>query len=408
MRSRDLLLSGADYDWITNYATKWITGHEISWTDTRTTSRETTFTEKVPVTTTGTTLKLTTKPGAARNLYKQYINYYIYNIHESRDAEPDGLTFWYEGISKYVASRLGISQIEAVRRMRAGMVPTAEDRKVIEDYVWGVHKRYATERYIKSYYWVSSQGIDVKLDGWSAITFRDVFNKAQDLTYNELSRKYGNRPIPENIVLCTPEQWDANPAYWDEQLHKLMYPWTYPEFKRIFSESLDKLGSSYDQYRLWLEYEPDDVIVQRVPYKHTTTSTRTVRRTTHFNTTYKLYRWTYYQTSQSTSRTTKWYTDRYSATTMAGVDPNQRANGHILSQTYYDRNDEVKRPAIGSISRSQGLDPNSNKWMESREDRQANQSMSKNLYSNNKNELLQTPNNKRNLQTYYVHNEPVS
>ena len=27
---------------------------------------------------------------------------------------------------------------------------------------------------------------------------------------------------------------------------------------------------------------------------------------------------------------------------------------------------------------------------------------------NNKNELLQTPSNKRNLQTYYVHNEPVS
>lgn len=42
MRSRDLLLSGADYDWITNYATKWITGHEISWTETRQTWKLTT------------------------------------------------------------------------------------------------------------------------------------------------------------------------------------------------------------------------------------------------------------------------------------------------------------------------------------------------------------------------------
>lgn len=64
--------------------------------------------------------------------------------------------------------------------------------------------------------------------------------------------------------------------------------------------------------------------------------------------------------------------------------------------------------AIGGIPDPIALDPNSNKWMESREDRQANQSNSKNLYSNNKNELLQTPSNKRNLQTYYVHNEPVS
>lgn len=44
MRSRDLLLSGADYDWITNYYTKWITGHEISRTDTRYTMYRTSWT----------------------------------------------------------------------------------------------------------------------------------------------------------------------------------------------------------------------------------------------------------------------------------------------------------------------------------------------------------------------------
>ena len=147
---------------------------------------------------------------------------------------------------------------------------------------------------------------------------------------------------------------------------------------------------------------------QTISKGDSTGGSRTTTYTTFWETTYTCYKWTYYQTSQPTSRITKWYTDKYSSTSMAGVDPNQRANGHLLSQTYYDRKDEVKKPAIGSIPNRQALDPNSNKWMESREDRQANQSMSKNLYSNNKNELLQTPSNKRNLQTYYVHNEPVS
>ena len=354
MRSRDLLLSGADYDWITNYYTKWITGHEISWTDTRTT-KKTEFVQgadqlfhyeldrqgggailaDVPLT-----------PDENRLLYMA--NCYYWGAitpgggQPTRDQCLRSFTAVHGG-GPSDGSFYGIPDI--VTHHGNGFDECAPG--------WGGSYQLVKYCYDK----VKSKIKKGIFEGEETITQSDM-NIINSRAFKQALSLAGASSISSK---CHPEQYNIG---------RPSYSWWY-----------DGDGS-----------EP------------ATSGVKTIQR----ETVYKLYRWTYYQTSQSTSRTTKWYTDKYSSTSMAGVDPNQRANGHLLSQTYYDRNDEVKKPAIGSISRPQALDPNSNKWMESREDRQANQSNSKNLYSNNKNELLQTPSNKRNLQTYYVHNEPVS
>lgn len=368
MRSRDLLLSGADYDWITNYATKWITGKEISWTDTRITK----------------------------------FTVYIGGGSDGGGGGGDLSVSW--GDTPW-ADANGHPLPQGIMKIKSTVI------SICEDYLLNVMGGNG-----------SIYGGDLYLNNYSGM--RNIVDQAVTSEYNTL--------FPGGQL---------NHAYWTAFYGSLKNSlWKYSEFAKgqfspqpyaslaFASGNTNQLWELMIQNPFWqhgrliplseqLQWIPGHAHQRTVLFPTVTMvngqvtdsgeSSEPKTRITSRETEYMLYRWTYYQTERSTSRTTKWYTDKYSATTMNGVDPNQTYNGHKLSQTYYDRNDEVMKPAIGSVSSSQAMDPNSNKWMESREDRQANQSNSKNLYSNNKNELLQTPSNKRNLQTYYVHNEPV-
>ena len=379
MRSRDLLLSGADYDWITNYYTKWITGHEISRTDTRYTMYKTSWTtewettETVTVTKPGKTrvyIDISTTGGGAIGGIPDPIALHIANLYVWGYELPGGGRITYDAALRYAQG--DTSALVAYTDIREESDPP--------DY----GGRYEVH-----------------------VECRKTINKA--IAAGETS---GDGIVTAAIMKA------ANAR----ALSKAC------AFAKVSSAGayFNQYSDSDSYFRWWVGESGGSTTTKEVTVK----KSRQTQRETVRETIFKYYYWTYYQTSQSTSRVTKWYTDRYSDTKQTGVDPNQRYNGHLLSQTYYDRNDEATKeygyvgesdhekapvlstgaytPKIGSIPNRQALDPNSNKWMESREDRQANQSNSKNLYSNNKNELLQTPSNKRNLQTYYVHNEPVS
>lgn len=406
MRSRDLLLSGADYDWITNYYTKWITGHEISRTDTRFTMYKTSWTTEWTemVEDTGGGGGSTGDGGGSSSVTIPWVGMGDLN---------NGIASWGEGQTNWI--KYG----ENYLRQYKGGNGTVTYAELFNNDLMGF--RTALIRNITIRYNTSDS---ILLADW-----RQWVNSVNDV------KMYGAMVNANINVPGLADAYRSNNVAFLKQ-YAIDHPYFFYPYRKLNQAEFNagqywNLFSTYTNYILTMKNGVSSSSSgsgggNSKPVKRSrTTSRETVRETI-----FKYYYWTYYQTSQSTSRVTKWYTDRYSDTRTTGVDPNQRYNGHLLSQTYYDRNDEATKeygyvgesdhekapvistgaysPKIGSIPNRQALDPNSNKWMESREDRQANQSNSKNLYSNNKNELLQTPSNKRNLQTYYVHNEPVS
>ena len=372
MRSRDLLLGAADYDWITNYYTKWITGHEVQKTDRRWTKYVTKWTTKWTTEWTETVStgggggggggggvtggSIETPVGSPENA-RQVMMFAATGLLENGASYAETYL-----ASKPAGTKVTIGQLFAANSSLQQAARAADD-------------------------------INAAAQHWLSI-----YNSRPDMQLN---------PTHQQTALM---------------LMSGTYPWQSVD---ILINGMKQLPSPY-----WTK-NADGISGGgggggTTTVKRKRTTSRQTQRDTVRETIFKYYYWTYYQTSQATSRTTKWYTDVYSDTRMTGVDPNQRYNGHLLSQTYYDRNDESNteygykgendspvpiistnayNPKIGSIPNRQAIDPNSNKWMESREDRQANQNMSKNVYSKNKNELLSSQSNKRNLQTYYVHNE---
>ena len=372
MRSRDLLLGAADYDWITNYYTKWITGHEVQKTDRRWTKYVTRWTTEW---TTEWTETVSTGGGGGGGGGG--------GVTGGHTPTPVGSPENARQVMMFAAIGLldnGASYAETYLASKPAGTKVTIGELFAANYELQQAARAADDINAAAQHWLS------------------IYNSRPDMQLN---------PTHQQTAFM---------------LMSGTYPWTSVD---TLINGMKQLPSPY-----WTKNADgisgggDGGGTTTVKRKRTTsqqTQSDTVRETI-----FKYYYWTYYQTSQATSRTTKWYTDVYSDTRMTGVDPNQRYNGHLLSQTYYDRNDESNteygykgendspvpiistnayNPKIGSIPNRQAIDPNSNKWMESREDRQANQNMSKNVYSKNKNELLSSQSNKRNLQTYYVHNE---
>lgn len=377
MRSRDLLLGAADYDWITNYYTKWITGHEVQKTDRRWTKYVTKWTTK-------------------------------------------WTTEWTETVSTGGGGGGGGGGGDTVT---GGHTPTAvgSPDNARQVYMWaatglldGAGQTYAEE-------YLASKSVGTK------VTIGQLFAAHSELQAAARSADDPGRASAEWLAYYNSHpEMHTNLTYM--QIATALMTGTYPW------QSVDTLINGMKQQGNYYWTKTAEGVTDggggggggTTTVKKSRQTSQQTQRDTVRETIFKYYYWTYYQTSQATSRTTKWYTDVYSDTRMTGVDPNQRYNGHLLSQTYYDRNDESNteygykgendspvpiistnayNPKIGSIPNRQAIDPNSNKWMESREDRQANQNMSKNVYSKNKNELLSSQSNKRNLQTYYVHNE---
>ena len=372
MRSRDLLLGAADYDWITNYYTKWITGHEVQKTDRRWTKYVTKWTTK-------------------------------------------WTTEWTETVSTGGGGGGGGGGGVTGGSIETPVGSPDNARQVMMFAATGLLENGAS--YAETYLASKPAGTKVTIGQLFAAnsSLQQVARAADDINAaaQHWLSNYNSRP---DMQLNLTHQQTAL------MLMSGTYPWLPVD---ILINGMKELPSPY-----WTK-NADGISGGgggggTTTVKRKRTTSRQTQRDTVRETIFKYYYWTYYQTSQATSRTTKWYTDVYSDTRMTGVDPNQRYNGHLLSQTYYDRNDESNteygykgennspvpiistnayNPKIGSIPNRQAIDPNSNKWMESREDRQANQNMSKNVYSKNKNELLSSQSNKRNLQTYYVHNE---
>lgn len=373
MRSRDLLLGAADYDWITNYYTKWITGHEVQKTDRRWTKYVTRWTTEW---TTEWTETVSTGGGGG-------------------GGGGGGVT------GGHTPTPVGSpdNARQAAMWAATGLLD-------------GAGQTYAEE-------YLASKPVGTK------VTIGQLFAAHSELQSAARSADDPGRASAEWLAYYNSHpEMHTNLTYM--QIATALMTGTYPWLP------LDTLINGMKQQGNYYWIKNADGVSDGGGGGGTTTvkksrqTSRQTQRDTVRETIFKYYYWTYYQTSQATSRTTKWYTDVYSDTRMTGVDPNQRYNGHLLSQTYYDRNDESNteygykgendspvpiistnayNPKIGSIPNRQAIDPNSNKWMESREDRQANQNMSKNVYSKNKNELLNSQSNKRNLQTYYVHNE---
>ena len=372
MRSRDLLLGAADYDWITNYYTKWITGHEVQKTDRRWTKYVTKWTTK-------------------------WTTEWTETVSTGGDGGGGGGGGVTEG------------SID---------VPIGNPDNTRQVAMWNATGLLSNGASVAETY-LASKPVGTK------VTIGELF--AANSALQSIARSNDPGTAAGQTWLNT---YNSNPAYQadpsSQRIALMLMSGTYPW------ATTDSLISGMKQmYTPYWTKNADGISGGgggggTTTVKRKRTTSRQTQRDTVRETIFKYYYWTYYQTSQATSRTTKWYTDVYSDTRMTGVDPNQRYNGHLLSQTYYDRNDESNteygykgendspvpiistnayNPKIGSIPNRQAIDPNSNKWMESREDRQANQNMSKNVYSKNKNELLSSQSNKRNLQTYYVHNE---
>lgn len=378
MRSRDLLLSAADYDWVTNYYTKWITGHEVQKTDTRYTMYVTSWTTE----------------------WEETITVETDNGDDSDDGDGGGGSGVEQGTQSYVAGTPDNARQVA---MIAATGLFEDGASYAETYLASkpVGSRVTIGQLFAANPSLQSRARNADPGTAAGQDWLNWYNSTPSAQTN-----FTYASIALSLINGTYQWWTTDSLIEGIKTNDTIY-WTKTESGVSGSGGGGGGGGGTTTKKV---------------KRSRTTSRETVRETT-----FKYYYWTYYQTSQSTSRVTKWYTDRYSDTKMTGVDPNQRYQGHLLSQTYYDRSDEATKeygyvgetdhekapviatgvyiPKIGSLPNRQAIDPNSNKWMESREDRQANQSMSKNVYSRNKNELLNSQSNKRNLQTYYVHNE---
>lgn len=405
MRSRDLLLGAADYDWITNYYTKWITGHEVQKTDRRWTKYVTKWTTEW---TTEWTETVSTGGGGGGGGSKPEIDVSVPavgvgDMNNMIAAHGEDKTDWVQYAKAYIRTfKEGNGSVSFGQMFRENLMGF-RDALI----------RNITDSYNRS--------DDALLAEWRS----NIRNVNDARSYENMVRYNSNAP---GLQLAYNS---GNVAFLKQYAYD--HPYFFPPFRKLNQAEFNAGG----YWNLYADYNQRIVTMRNgnvvsgggggtTTVKKSRQTSQQTQRDTVRETIFKYYYWTYYQTSQATSRTTKWYTDVYSDTRMTGVDPNQRYNGHLLSQTYYDRNDESNteygykgendspvpiistnayNPKIGSIPNRQAIDPNSNKWMESREDRQANQNMSKNVYSKNKNELLSSQSNKRNLQTYYVHNE---
>ena len=328
MRSRDLLLSAADYDWVTNYYTKWITGREVQKTDTRWTKYVTSWTTRwITRWTTEYTVKESTGGGGGGGGPKPETNVSrpvvgLGDMNNMISAHGEVKTDWVQYAKDYIRTFKGGNGSVSFGQMFRENLMGFRDALI----------RHITDSYNRS--------DDVLLAEWRS----NIRNANDARSYEYMVRYNSNAP---GLQLAYNS---GNVAFLKQYAHD--HPYFFPPFRK-YNQAEFNTGIYWN---LYADYNQHIVTMRngnvvsggggggtRDVQKSRTTSrstSRTTQRDTVRQTTFKYYHWTYYQTSQSTSRTTKWYTDRYSNTRMTGVDPNQRYQGHLLSQTYYDRSDE--------------------------------------------------------------------